>query len=279
MNIAIVGMGLIGGSLAKDLKSQINVRVLGVDANPEHQKMAEELDLVDEMVSLDRALMEAQVIILAIPVDIIEKILPELLGKIREDQIITDVGSTKASICKEVENHPKRTRFVAAHPLAGTEYSGPKAALSHLFVGKKNIICEAEKSDKTALELVEKIFRSVGLTNLYMAPGEHDKHLAYVSHLSHVSSFMLGLTVLDIEKDEKQIFNLASTGFASTVRLAKSNPKTWSAIFTKNNEHLSTALGSYIGYLQKFKKAIDDKDLLMTEALMIEANDIKKILN
>lgn len=279
MNIVIIGMGLIGGSLAKDLKSQINVRVLGVDANPDHHKMAEELNLVEEMVSLDRALLEAQVIILAMPVDAIEKLLPELLDKITEDQIVTDVGSTKGSICKVIENHPKRNRYVAAHPLAGTEYSGPQAAISHLFVGKKNIICESEKSDKSALEMVEKIFQSVGLTNLYMSPAEHDKHLAYVSHLSHVSSFMLGLTVLDIEKDEKQIFNLASTGFASTVRLAKSNPKTWSAIFTKNNEHLSIALGSYITYLQKFKKAIDDKDLLMTEALMIEANDIKKILN
>jgi prephenate dehydrogenase len=272
-------MGLIGGSLARDLKSQINVRVLGVDANPDHHAMAEELAIVDEMVSLDRAMEEARVVILAIPVDAIERLLPELLDRVSDEQIISDVGSTKGLICKIVAQHANRNRYVAAHPLAGTEYSGPQAAISHLFVGKKNIICEADKSDKDALQLVEKIFNSVGLTNLYMDPVEHDKHLAYVSHLSHVSSFMLGLTVLDIEKDEKQIFNLASTGFASTVRLAKSNPKTWSAIFTKNDDHLSIALGSYIGYLKKFKKAIDDKDLLMVEALMIEANDIKKILN
>jgi prephenate dehydrogenase len=279
MNIAIVGMGLIGGSLARDLKSQINVKVVGVDANEAHQQLSMELGLVDEMVDLDRAIRQSQVIVLAIPVDAIEKLLPELLNKIGDDQVITDVGSTKEFICQAVDNHPRRSRYVAAHPLAGTEYSGPNAAISHLFVGKKNIICEKDKSAEDALDLVERIFRSVGLTNLYMHPSDHDKHLAYVSHLSHVSSFMLGMTVLDIEKDESQIFNLASTGFASTVRLAKSNPKTWSAIFAKNNEHLSTALGSYIDYLQKFKKAIDDKDLLMTEALMIEANDIKKILS
>ncbi len=279
MNITIVGLGLIGGSFAKDLKSQINVNVYGVDNNPEHQQQALELGLVNKILPLDEGLEVADFVILAIPVDLIESQLGMILDKISINTVVTDVGSTKEAICKMVKDHPKRGRFVAAHPLAGTEYSGPAAAISQLYYRKKNIVCEREFSDDDALELAVKVFNSVGLVTYFLDPKEHDKHLAYVSHLSHVSSFMLGLTVLDIEKDEKQIFNLASTGFASTVRLAKSNPFTWSAIFDKNNRHLSTALDSYIKYLQKFKAALDNGDRLLTEELMAEANEIKRILN
>ena len=278
MNITIIGLGLIGGSLARDLKSQINVTVYGVDKSEDHRILAEELGLVDKVVGLEEGITKGDVIVLSIPVDHIETFLPEVLNKIRSDQIVTDVGSTKYFTCKAVENHPNRSRFVAAHHLAGTEYSGPTAAISRLFLDKKNIICEKEKSDQDALDTTIKIFESVGMKTYFLSPEEHDKHLAYVSHLSHVSSFMLGLTVLDIEKDESQIFNLASTGFASTVRLAKSNPETWSAIFHKNNKHLSTALESYIKYLQKFKDTIDNNDRSSAEALMKKANEIKRIL-
>lgn len=278
MKIAIVGLGLIGGSLAKDLRRQIQIEILGVDANEKHQEQALELGLVDNIVNLPEAIRVADLLILATPVDIIEKLLPQILDQLGDGQVVTDVGSTKVDICKVVQNHQNRSRFVAAHPLAGTEYSGPSAALSHLFVDKKNIICEKDLSAPDALNLVQDMFESVGLVNVYMHPKEHDKHLAYVSHLSHVSSFMLGMTVLDIEKNEKHILNLASTGFASTVRLAKSNPETWSAIFSKNREHLSVALGSYIYYLQEFKNAIDGQDHETAKHLMIEANAIKKIL-
>ncbi len=278
MTIGIVGLGLIGGSLALDLKSQIHVHVLGVDDNPLHCKEAIRLQLIHELVNLEEMIQRSEFIILAIPVDAIENLLPEILNQLREDQMVTDVGSTKKDICKAVENHSLRNRYVAAHPLAGTEFSGPSAAISQLFRGKKNIICEKEKSDPDAIEMVEKVFSSVGLTTYYLNPDEHDKHLAYVSHLSHVSSFMLGLTVLDIEKDERQIFNLASTGFSSTVRLAKSNPLTWSAIFSKNRHHLVTALNSYIKYLTLFRDAIRDNDRSGAENLMQEANDIKRIL-
>lgn len=279
MKVTIIGLGLIGGSIARDLKSQINISVTGVDKNPEHRKTAMELGLVHEVLEFNMAIRKADVIIIAIPVDNIEAILPDVLDMIDDSQVVIDVGSTKEFICQAVASHPNRKRFVPAHPLAGTEFSGPTAALSRLFVDKKNIICEKDKSDADALDIALKVFNSLGMKTYFLNPSEHDKHLAYVSHLSHVSSFMLGLTVLDIEKDEGQIFNLASTGFASTVRLAKSNPMTWAAIFNKNNNHLSTALDSYIEYLQKFKKALDSKDTETTLKLMAEANDIKRILN
>jgi prephenate dehydrogenase len=278
MKITIVGLGLIGGSFARDLKSQIKVRVFGVESNENHIRQATELGLVEKIIDLEEAVKISDVIILAVPVDVLEIIIPQLLNKISDEQIIIDLGSTKELICRSVENHPRRGRFVAAHPLAGTEFSGPGAALRGLFLGKKNIICEAEKMDKDVLNTAIKIFESLGLENIMMDASEHDKHLAYVSHLSHVSSFMLGMTVLEIEKDEKQILNLASTGFASTVRLAKSNPKTWSAIFDKNNKHLCNALDQYILWLQKFKSAVEKGDKKLAEAMMTKANEIKKVL-
>jgi len=186
--------------------------------------------------------------------------------------------STKRKICEAVKDHPNRRCFVASHPLAGTEHSGPKAALNDLFKGKKNIICEESLSDNDAMDNVLEVFEILGMQSLSMSPEDHDKHIAYVSHLSHVSSFMLGKTVLDIEKDEKAIFNLASTGFESTVRLAKSSPKTWSSIFASNNEHVSDALGSYIEFLQEFKDALDKQDIIAMEKMMDEANGINKVL-
>jgi prephenate dehydrogenase len=279
MKVSIIGLGLIGGSIARDLKSQINVTVYGVDNNPDHAEQAMELGLVHAVKNLEEAIAVSDVIILAIPVNHIEVVLPKVLDKVNEHRTVIDVGSTKEKICTAVNKHTNRARYVAAHPLAGTEYSGPTAAIPRLFVDKKNIICERNLSADDALEVALKIFTSLGMKTYFLDPGEHDKHLAYVSHLSHVSSFMLGLTVLDIEKDESQIFNLASTGFASTVRLAKSNPKTWAPIFEKNKEHLATALDSYINYLTKFKEAIEGNDETSSRKLMQEANDIKRILN
>jgi prephenate dehydrogenase len=279
MNISIIGLGLIGGSIARDLKSQIYVRVSGVDSNESHCQMALDFGVVDQIISLDEAISSSDVIIIAVPVDALQQLLPTILNQINDHQVLIDVGSTKKLICDAVRGHDKRGRFIAAHPLAGTEFSGPGAALKGLFVDKKNIVCESDLVQSDALEMAMKIFDSLGMQTIFMDPSEHDKHLAYVSHLSHVSSFMLGMTVLDIERDEKQIFNLAGTGFASTVRLAKSNPKTWSAIFEKNNVHLSAALDQYILWLQKFKKAMDDGDRTAMETYMTSANDIKRVLN
>ena len=279
MNITIIGLGLIGGSIALDLRSQLCVNVIGIDANEEHRKKALNLGLVSEVLSLEQGINKADVVVIATPVDVIESLLPQVLDMINNKTVVTDVGSTKSLICESIKDHKNRGRYVAAHPLAGTEFSGPTAALKGLYVGKKNIICDKEYSDTDAVETAQQVFKSIGLTSYFMNSREHDRHLAYVSHLSHVTSFTLGLTVLDIEKDEKQIFNLASTGFESTARLAKSNPATWAAIFDKNNDFLVEAIDGYINQLQKFKKAIASKNTYDMKTMMSEANEIKRVLS
>ncbi len=279
MNITIIGLGLIGGSIAKDLREQINVSVTGVDIDPKHCELALQLDLVDRIMTLEEGVKTGDAIILTTPVNVIEKILPKVLDIAGEKVLVMDAGSTKKGICKSVENHLKREKFVASHPLAGTEYSGPQAALSGLFRGVKSIICEREKSGLEQIILAEKIWRSLGMTTYYMTPDEHDLHLAYVSHLSHVTSFALGLTVLEIEKDEKQIFNLASTGFRSTARLAKSNPQTWAPIFGENRDYIVRAITGYAQRLMDFRDAIKENNYEKMISLMKDANEINKILD
>ena len=276
--IAIIGLGLIGGSMALDLRSQLNVTVLGVDNNPGNAQLAADLRLVDRLVTYDEAIDMAEVLIIAIPVHLIEQLLPKVLDDVKEGTVVIDVGSTKGQICESVSGHTNRGQYVAAHPLAGTEFSGPAAAISGLFRNKNNIICDKELSDNTALELTEKLFKSLGMTTQYLDSNAHDKHMAYVSHLSHVSSFTLSLTVLDIEKDEHKIFNLASTGFESTARLAKSNPETWVPIFQKNNKHLIDAIDEYSSYLLKMREALVKGDTKRLHEMMTEANDIKRVL-
>lgn len=279
MNITIIGLGLIGGSIALDLKSQLSLNVYGVDSSDSHSQTAIRLGLVHKVLPFREGISVADVVIVATPVDSIETLLPTVMDAVSEGTVVIDVGSTKGSICKGVEHHKKRRQYIAAHPLAGTEYSGPEAAVRGLFRGKKNIICDSHMSDPEAVVLAEQIFESLGMQTLQMHSSEHDKHLAYVSHLSHVTSFTLGLTVLDIEKNDKHIFNLASTGFESTARLAKSNPDTWTAIFDKNDIYLTEALDSYIKHLQDFRAAIANRDTAYMNALMAKANRIKTVLN
>ena len=278
MTIGIIGLGLIGGSIAKDLKAHGEFEILGVDNNAEHNETARALKIVDEIVGLTTLIQRSKVIILAFPVHSIAKNLPGLLDQLSMDKTIIDVGSTKGDILKSIASHPMRSRFIAAHPLAGTEFSGPTAALRHLFSGKKNIICNADNSAEDALEDAMQIFNILGMETFFMNADEHDKHLAYVSHLSHISSFVLSLTVQDIEKDEEQIFNLAGTGFASTVRLAKSNSKTWAPIFDANLEHVVKALDHYQLRLNEFKSALLSRKMEDTERLIIEANKIKQLI-
>lgn len=278
MKLAVIGLGLIGGSIAKECR-QLGYTVIGVDDNVQHQEKAIDFGLVDTVMALDEAIGEADVFAVCIPVDAIEAVSLYLLNTIKWNQTVFDVGSTKAEICKALGDHEKRERYVAAHPLAGTEFSGPGAAIINLFRDKKNIICEEHKVAEDALESVLKIFNDLGMQSLFMDADSHDKHMAYVSHLSHVSAFTLALTVLDIEQDQKQIFNLASTGFESTVRLAKSNPETWSSIFNKNSIHLSDALSKYITHLTHFKEVIDKGDTVSSKELMQKANEIKRVLN
>jgi prephenate dehydrogenase len=205
--------------------------------------------------------------------------LPSVLDAIKKDAVVIDTGSTKSAICKAVARHPKRDQLVAAHPIAGTENSGPTAAFSGLFAGKTNIICEQEKSSPRAIAIAQKVFDALGMNTIFMEAEEHDRHVAYVSHLSHVSSFLLGQTVLDMEKDEKNIFNLAGSGFASTVRLAKSSPEMWAPIFEQNSEYLGQALAEYIMHLQRFHYHLMKHDTKEMHRIMSTANEIRRVLD
>ncbi len=279
MKITIVGVGLIGGSMAIDLrKSGIASVLYGVEQNATNAERAIELNLVDEMLPLEDAVIHADLVITAIPVNAIRAVLLKILDVIGDNTIVIDTGSTKSQICKAVENHRRRSQFIAAHPIAGTENSGPDAAFSGLFRGKTNIICEQERSSESAKNMADRVFTGLELRTIYMDPVEHDKHVAYVSHLSHVSSFLLGQTVLDIEQDEKNIFNLAGSGFASTVRLAKSSPDMWAPIFEQNAEYLSQALLEYIMHLQKFQYHLMKRDVKELHKIMTKANRIRKTL-
>jgi len=278
-NIYIVGVGLIGGSIAKDVKDlNPSISIFGIDSNAEHLKQALELNVIDFEATL-KDVAQADFVILTVPVDVSVKILPGILDMVGDDALVMDAGSTKRDICKAVENHPKRRNFLATHPIAGTEFSGPKAAMVGLFQKKTNIICEVEK---TAFKLQEKalaIFQIMGMRIRYMNPEAHDKHIAYVSHLSHISAFMLGKTVIDKERNERDIFDMAGSGFASTVRLAKSSPAMWTPIFKQNKENVIETLEEYISNLTHFKDSMkaDDFEAIFNE--MENTNYIKDILN
>lgn len=277
-NIFIIGVGLIGGSMARDIKNRLpESMIYGIDSNKDHLEEAVGLNVVDATAGLED-LYKADLVIVSIPVDQANLFLPPVLDAVGEDTLVIDVGSTKASLCATVRDHPKRRNFLAAHPIAGTEFSGPTAATLGLFIGKTMIICEIEK---TAFKLQEKalsLFSALSMRLRYMDPQSHDKHIAYVSHLSHISSFMLGKTVMDIDRNEKDIFDMAGSGFASTVRLAKSNPATWTPIFKENRENVLKILGDYIINLNHFKELLDAEDYEGVFQEMQDINRIKSIL-
>ncbi len=279
MKVYIIGLGLIGGSLAIDIQREFkDATIFGIDTNENHLNEALELGIIQKKTSLE-SLNNADVIIISVPVDTSLNLIKDVLDLISEDAVVIDVGSTKVDICKSVENHPKRRNFLASHPIAGTEFSGPKAAIKDLYRGKTNIICEVEK---TAFKLQEKalsIFTKIGMRIRYMDPRSHDKHIAYVSHLSHISSFMLGKTVIEKEKNERDIFDMAGSGFASTVRLAKSSPEMWTPIFKQNKVNVIEILEEYILNLQNFKELMEKNNFDQIHAEMQNTNHIKQILN
>jgi prephenate dehydrogenase len=280
MTITFIGLGLIGGSLAISLReNHFGSRFIGVDLNPVHCEQALKLKLVDEIMPMEKAVFLSDLVLISIPVDQTCRILPQILNEIGPNTVVSDMGSTKEGICESIKNHQHRRNFVASHPIAGTENSGPTAAISGLYENKITIICEKEKSYPEAVELLVKMYNLLNMNILYMPPAEHDLHLAYVSHLSHISSFTLGLTVLEIEKEEKHIFNLAGSGFASTVRLAKSSPEMWAPILMQNSEHLIQALTNYIDILNDFRTAIEQKDTTKLKTMMKEANQIRRVLD
>ena len=276
--IAIVGVGLIGGSLALQLhEKKLSSGLIGVEANKEHAKKAVELELVDEIMPLGEAVARADVIILAIPVDTLVEILPAIMDKV-DQQIVVDLGSTKSQLVEVIKNHPKRGRYVATHPMWGTEYSGPEAAVKGAFENKAVIICNAEDSDEDALEWVKAMYKKIGMHLLAMEAKAHDLHAAYVSHISHITSFALANTVLQKEKEEQAIFELASAGFESTVRLAKSNPAMWVPIFMQNKENVLDVLKEHIAQLSRFKESIEKDDSAYLMRLIEDANKISRII-
>ena len=278
MKVFIIGTGLIGGSFALDIQQEYSEAVIyGIDTNKKHITEALEYGVVHEEASFED-LNSADLVFVTIPVDVTLKVLPKVLDIIHDNSLVIDVGSTKKRICEVVKNHPKRRNFLAAHPIAGTEFSGPKSALKGLFKEKTNIICEVEK---TAFKLQEKaleIFSKIGMRIRYMDAVSHDKHIAYVSHLSHISSFMLGKTVIDKEKNERDIFDMAGSGFESTVRLAKSSPAMWTPIFEQNKDNIVETLDEYIGNLKQFKKLMEEHKFDQVFNEMQETNHIATIL-
>jgi len=276
--IAIVGVGLIGGSLALQLhEKKISSKLIGVETNEFHAQKALELELVDEILPLDEAILASDVVILAIPVDGMVTLLPQVLDKI-DHQIVVDLGSTKSQLVDAVKNHPKRGRYVAAHPMWGTEYSGPQAAIRGAFEKVAVAICNAKESDTDAVEWARNMFGKIGMRLLEMDAYAHDLHAAYVSHISHITSFALANTVLEKEKEEGAIFDLASAGFESTVRLAKSNPAMWVPIFKQNRENVLDVLNEHISQLRKFKSCLEKENYDYLLELIEEANKIKGII-
>ncbi len=278
MKISIIGLGLIGGSLAISLRENgFADWLIGVENNPKHAEKALSLGLIDEILDLQNAVNQSNIVILAAPVDAMTFLLPKVLDLVHQ-QIVIEVGSTKRPILAAAEQHPKRNRFVATHPMAGTEHSGPDAAIKHLFTAKNVVLCDIENSDEDAVKIVEKLYKSLFMKLIYMNGDDHDKHTAYISHLSHICSFALATTVLQKEKEEYRIFELASTGFDSTVRLAKSNPDTWIPIFRQNQDNILDVLDEYINTLLKFKGLMlaEGYEKLLSE--LKKANEIKRIL-
>ncbi|MBT3443213.1 MAG: prephenate dehydrogenase [Flavobacteriaceae bacterium] len=279
MNIAVIGLGLMGGSFALDIKSVYsNSKIFGIDNSDSNLKEALALDLIDQIITYDD-LIKMDIVLVSIPVNYSLIVIPKVLEKINENTLVFDVGSTKEAICQILENHPKRANFLAAHPMAGTEFSGPKAAHKGLYIGKTNILCEFEKTDNKLREFALEIFDNLNMKIIYMDPKPHDVHVAYVSHLSHISSFMLGKTVIEKEKNEKNIFDLAGSGFESTVRLAKSLPETWTPIFLQNKNNLVLAIDEYISNLNALKKIIENNDSNKLSSILNNTNRIKEILS
>ena len=282
-NLGIIGLGLIGGSMAIDLKRKGFAQiVLGVDADPVNAAAAEKIGLVDRVVSFEKCVDQSDVIILAVPVDAALKLLPMVLDRFEQtgasDKLVMDVCSTKEHLSQSVKYHAKRKMYVASHPMSGTEYSGPWAALPGLFDGRACIICDSDESDRKAVKVVEDLYTTLNMRVIYMNSSNHDVHTAYVSHVSHVISFALAQTVLEKEKDEKHIFDLASGGFSSTVRLAKSGADMWTPILIQNSDNVLRVMDTYMDKLRAFREAIAEGDEEAVRGLIEEANKIKRII-
>ena len=279
MKVGIIGLGLIGGSIAVDLKRKgYAQQVLGVEADAVNASAALKIGLVDRIVQVEECVAESDIIILAVPVGAAARLLPQVLDMVDDTKTVTDVCSTKELLVKTVKDHPMRRRYVASHPMAGTEYSGPWAAMPGLFDGHACIICDPQDSSCDAVKLIEDLYTVLNMRTIEMSAENHDVHTAYVSHISHITSFALALTVLDKEKDEKHIFDLASGGFSSTVRLAKSSPDMWTPILSQNRDNILHVMDTYIEKMNAFRHAIADGDEEKVRDLIEDANRIRRII-
>jgi len=280
MNLTLVGVGLIGGSVALDLREKkFAKQITGVETNPTHAEQALKLKLVDKIEPLERAVKDSDLVIISTPVNTICKLLPEILNFIGDRTTVTDMGSTKEMIALSILNHKRAKQFVPSHPMAGTENSGPQSAIRHLFNGKTAVICDKEKSGQKHLQNIESLYGALEMRCIYMDSKQHDMHVAFVSHLSHISSFILANTVLDIERSASTIFDLASGGFESTVRLAKSSPEMWMPIFEQNQNNILLALDAYIRHLEHFRSTIQEKKFSETKQILSQANEIRRVLD
>lgn len=279
MTITIIGIGLIGGSLAIPLKENgFATRIIGVDQSQENLDKAIRRRLIDEDRSFEEGVDQADIIILSTPVSALKSLLPKVLDRVK-DQIVMDVGSTKEELLDLVKNHPKRSNYVATHPMAGTEYSGPEAAVPNLFDHCCTVLCDVEDSDPKAVEKIKALYQTMNMSILELDAKSHDVHTAYVSHISHISSFALAITVLEKEQDENRIFELASGGFSSTVRLAKSSPEMWIPIFEQNRDNVMDVLDEHINTLAKFRSFLIKKDFAGFSEMIRKANSIRKIID
>ncbi|MBL7814941.1 MAG: prephenate dehydrogenase [Saprospiraceae bacterium] len=278
MTVTIIGIGLIGGSIAIGLyESGFATEIIGVEASEKHAQKALDLGLVNRILPLDEAIAASDMVIVATPVNSLTTLLPIVLDKIR-NQVVLEVGSTKMNVAEAVKSHPKRQNFIATHPMAGTEFSGPEAAIPKLFEGKVCVLCDVEQCSHGTKELVEKMYKNLKMRVIYMDSENHDVHTAYISHISHITSFALALTVLEKEKDEDAIFDLASTGFQSTVRLAKSNPDTWIPIFEQNRDNVLDVLDEHIHILSTMRSHLIKRRFTEFYEMIEKANDIRRIL-
>ncbi len=279
MTVTLVGIGLIGGSMAITLKENgFASRIIGVDANADNIDKAFRRRLIDETMPLEEAVAQSDIIIVATPVDAMLHLIATILDQVTDNQVVLDVGSTKVRLLESLKGHPNRKRYVATHPMAGTEYSGPEAAIPNLFNGKCTVICDAEDSAPDAVAMAVALYETIPMRVVYLDSASHDVHTAYVSHISHISSFALALTVLAKEADEERIFELASGGFDSTVRLAKSSPDMWTPIFRQNRDNVLDVLDEHINQLSRFRSLLIKKDFDTFYRLIQQANGIRKVL-
>lgn len=277
--VTIVGVGLISGSFALALKDRgLAKKIIGVSRTQASVDKALSLGIIDEALPLEEAVAQSDLIYVAIPVDVTVPMMERIMSMLREGQIVADAGSTKHFLCESLRLHPMRKNFVATHPMWGTEYSGPEAAVRDAFAGRACVICEKELSDAGAVNKIEDVYRQLGMHIVYMEPDAHDMHAAYVSHISHITSFALANTVLEKEREDDAIFELAGGGFESTVRLAKSNPAMWAPIFMQNRENVLDVLNEHISQLRKFKACLEKENYEYLWELMEKANRIKRII-